>query len=862
MLRLFRGRTLQRYVLREFILIFGLALIACTLLMMLAVLYQTSSEFNVSLARISPLFPFLMPRAMAYAAPLAALIAATMVFSRLSAEDEVLAAQAGGAPLHVLALPVMICGVLLSGLCLFNNQWGVSWSNTLVRKVLKLDRPESFFDTLNKPGTSLPPMPTESGAVAHINLLPLPADGSPGRPIHIAYVQNQQVAVTVIARDFTYKVIPQPGQNVLSLTLKGAQRLGESPAYFDEVRVEIPQPSLDTLIPIGQSRGQKGWLENYYDSKKLSETSLRRHRFMLSQAADFAAQAVAGESTDPAAPILTANAWHDTRLAAGAIYGNSGALDRAHSDAVECWRKIALSLLPISMAMLGIGLGLLVKKSQRMIGFLIALLVFALVYYPLMLVGKELAVAHKTGMYILWIPNMLMLAAGYALYFAYEHGSLTGGLPPVVLTAWADLRYIGAIVWRPISALRAIGHWFFRRKTDGYMAGAFIVPLLVVMVTLSSIFTALDLAEHGSDVIEGIVMADQPNPGVLERSKGQAVMDAVSYYGICSLGWVCDLLPAIVLIAGLACIFVLIRNNEHLIVKSAGLPLQRAFRPIIILTVLFSAAVTVVRQTVMPPLLMHKDYLKPLVFHRAPVPNAIALYTVDEQNKPVIFEMSEYTSATRSGKDLRIFLLDPSGKRIPCIVADIATWDGHAWKLQTDPNKVADQPGVRKIRQQEDLPLKEYGYYIAPDEEEGAPDAAPTRQLSDPKTPLTTWRGTVTPALLESDRLGTGVMRLGELAAASQLKKEFAVEWWRRVSEVLMSVVLLWTAVPLLLSEESSGPLAGIGWSILISAAYCALNMIFVNAANGFTLPVWAPVIPHLGFLCAGFTRYYIRMET
>jgi lipopolysaccharide export LptBFGC system permease protein LptF len=860
MLRLFRGWTLQRYVLREFAVIFLLALVAVTLLMSLAVLYLRSSELNLPLARIAPLLPFQLPTPLQYSVPLAALIATTMVFSRLSAEDEVLAAQAGGAPLRVLALPIILCGVLLSLYCLWNNQWGIAWSNSFIRnQIFKLNDPEKFYNILNQPGASLS-RPLENGSIAHINLLPLPQDGSSRRPIHMAFFQNQQVALTVVAQDFTYKINKRPTEIVLSLTLKGAQRLGESPAYFDELVVEIPNPPLD--LPIGQSRGQKGWLENYNDSNKVTETIHKRQRFLLARVADFAGSAIASGATDPAGPIFTANGWHDARLTAGAIYANGGVIDRAHSDAVEFWRKIALSLTPIAMVMLGIGLGLLVKKSQRMIGFLISLLVFALVFYPLMIVGKELAIAHKAGMIVLWLPNIVTFVLGYVLYFAYERGSLTGGLPPLVSTTKDDLVYLVAAIWRPVSALRSTGHWLFQRKTDGYIAGAFIVPLIVVMVTLSSIFTALDLAEHSGEVIQGIMLSNEPNPGVPPRSRVQAVVDACKYYGIFSLGWVCEFLPVIVLVAGLVCVFVLIRNNEHLILKSAGLPLQRAFRPIVILALLFSGGVTLVRQTIMPSLLMEKDALKPMVFHRSPAPNAIALYTIDAENKPVVFEMSEYTSATRSGKDLRIFLLDPTGKPAPNIVADIATWDGRGWKLQTDPNKVLEHPGVKKKKSMETLPLKNYGYLITPDPDAGSAADAPTHQLTSPKQKMETWSGTVTPALLESERLGTGVMRLGELAAASKVKKEFAVEWWRRISEVLMSVVLLWMAVPMLLSEESSGPLAGIGWSILIGALYWGLNLTFVNAAGSQMLPVWAPVIPHLAFLVTGMQRFYIRMQT
>jgi lipopolysaccharide export LptBFGC system permease protein LptF len=868
MLKLFRGRTLQRYILREFVVIFGLALAACTLLMILVTLYQMNSEYGQEVSRLALLFPFLLPKALGWSIPMATLIASTMVFSRLSAEDEILAAQAGGAPLRAMTIPILASGVFLASYCLWNNQGGLAWGNSMIRnQVLKLDKPEKFFDTLNQPGTSLS-VPTDNGATAHINLLPLitdPKTHAVRRPIHIAYFQNQQVALTVIAEDFTYKLFTKNNENVLNLTLRGAQRLGESPAYFDEVTMEIPQPPLDSIIDIGKSRGQLGWLDNYADSVAIRKTYHDRYRFMLARGADFAASVVGGGFAEPATPFLDANSWSDTRIATEAIYATGGALDREHGDTVESWRKIAMSLLPMSMSMLGIGLGLLVKKSQRMVGLLSSLVIYALVYYPLMLVGKELAMAGKLGLIALWIPNIVMFAAGYALCFAYEHGSLSTGLPPIFTTIWEDLVHLGKMSWKPMQELSRVGRFFFQRKTDAYIAGAFIVPLLIVLLTISSVITAFDLAEHGGEVVQGIVKAGDPNPGVPVRLRSEAILDAITYYGISSLGWICDLLPAVILVAGIICVYALIRNNEHLIVKSAGLPLQRAFRPIIIITLVFSAAVTLVRETVLPQLIMHRDYLKAMVYHRTPSPNAIALYTTDAAKHPVIFEMSEYTSSTKSGKDLRIFLLDAQGKRIPSVVADLALWDGSGWKLQNDPNKALDaEKHKRNNNKTAQLPLIEHGYFIQPESTDDASAPAESHgdvsQVKNTKKPLATWQGTVTPALLESERLGPGVMRLSELNEASVIKSSFAVEWWFRVSEVMMGMLLLWTSIPLLL-DESTGPLTGIGYSILVAAGYWALIILFTQGAKSF-LPVWAPLIPHAIFLIVGRRRYYVTMPT
>ena len=884
MLRIFRAHTLQRYILREFVFIFALSMAACTALMMVATLYQLANDYEsqgITVGRIALLFPFLMPKPLAYAIPSAVLIAATLVFSRMSAEDEVLAAQAGGAPLSVMMAPVVAASVLLSLFCLWNNQWGLSWSNDAIRnQVLKLDDPKSFFEQLNQPGKSVP-VSNENGGMARINLLPLmidPVTKAVRHPIHIAVFKDEQVARTVIADDFTNEIVERTipprfkgdrptVENVLSLTLKGAQILGESPAYFSEVKVDFPQPSLDTIISFGRSTGQKGWLENYRAVETVHATLAARHRFMLARSADVVAGIVASDAGDPAAALIAGNHWSANFISAEAIYATGGAIDQEHGNRVEFLRKLSMSFLPISMAVLGIGLGLLVKKSQRMLGLAIAILVEALVFYPLMLIGKELAMAGKVGLIALWLPNILLFAAGYGLIFAYEHGSLTA-IPTFITDfftkVWRDLGHIFDTVSKPIGAIGNVGSLLFRRKIDGYIAGAFIVPLIVVTVAIVSIFVGMDLVEHAGEVAQGIVKAAEPLYGVPVRTRPQAILDASEYYGICALGWVCDLQPWFILIAGIWCVYALIRNNEHLIMKSAGLPLQRAFRPIVILTILFSLIVTVVREIALPPLIMHRNYLKPMVFHRGREPNALAIYTLDAQGHPVIFEMSAYDSATRTGKDFRVYLINTGSPRIPSIVADVASWDGNAWALQMDPNHASSEKMAKQAKTKiSNLPLTDGGHLIEPyaGSTSIADEKEVLEQIKYSKSPLAHWKGIVTPSFLASDQLGAGVMHLEELNIIGLIKPEFLIEFWRRVSEGVMGLVLLWLAVPLLLSEESQGPLAGIGYSILVGGLYWAISLAF-NAGASFGLPVWSPVIPHVAFLVIGRWRFYTRMET
>jgi lipopolysaccharide export LptBFGC system permease protein LptF len=337
----------------------------------------------------------------------------------------------------------------------------------------------------------------------------------------------------------------------------------------------------------------------------------------------------------------------------------------------------------------------------------------------------------------------------------------------------------------------------------------------------------------------------------------------VEYYSIFALGWICDVLPLLVLVSGVLCVWALVRNNEHLIYKSSGVPLQRAFRPIIWLTLLISLGVAVLRETAMPALIMERDYLRPLVYRRTPAPTALAMPTIDAEGHAVLFHMSQYNSNQREGRNLRVYQMSDTA-RMPMILADRVTWEGAAWRLETEPPQTLQVKGHPAGAKAEAKTLAKpklipHGYQITPAEQPAADLGTDPARTN--KKPIAEWRGAVTPAFLEYRRLGAGVMALSDLSEASRVKPELRVEWWQRLGQALMGVFLLWLAIPLLVSDVRS-PLWGAGLSILVAAAYQAASMGFAEGARRDMLPACAPLLVAGIFCVAGYVRFHRRMAT
>jgi lipopolysaccharide export LptBFGC system permease protein LptF len=136
-----------------------------------------------------------------------------------------------------------------------------------------------------------------------------------------------------------------------------------------------------------------------------------------------------------------------------------------------------------------------------------------------------------------------------------------------------------------------------------------------------------------------------------------------------------------------------------------------------------------------------------------------------------------------------------------------------------------------------------------------------TEPLRIVRTPIETWEGFVTPAVLESRRLGNGVLRMGELSEAARLKPELEVERWSRMSEWVMGLVLVLLCVPFMVSEKH-GQLFEISLVLLVVVAYASASVFIVGWARGGELPAFAPMAVHGLALLAGAINYWFRMET
>lgn len=105
---------LQRYVLLELIRVFLLSLTAITGILVMAGIVAEASQQGLGPAQIVKLLPLLVPETLPYTIPATTLFAVSVVYGRLSNDNEITAIKAAGIPISKVLWPALWLGLVVS----------------------------------------------------------------------------------------------------------------------------------------------------------------------------------------------------------------------------------------------------------------------------------------------------------------------------------------------------------------------------------------------------------------------------------------------------------------------------------------------------------------------------------------------------------------------------------------------------------------------------------------------------------------------------------------------------------------------------------------------------------------------------
>jgi lipopolysaccharide export system permease protein len=129
-------RILTRYILWEVTGVFLATLATMTAFLFVALIGKEAVENGLGLTPILRMLPYILPQAMQFAVPGALLMAATSVFGRVAASNEVVAIKALGISPMVLIWPIIALGAGVSFVAVAMNDIAVSWGTGGVQRVI------------------------------------------------------------------------------------------------------------------------------------------------------------------------------------------------------------------------------------------------------------------------------------------------------------------------------------------------------------------------------------------------------------------------------------------------------------------------------------------------------------------------------------------------------------------------------------------------------------------------------------------------------------------------------------------------------------------------------------------------------
>jgi len=123
---------LDRYVLKEFVKLFCLIVVSLICLYLIVDFFERIRMFlsnHASLGQILSYFSFTVPTILAQMIPVGILLAALLTFGMLSKHSEITAMKANGVSLYRIALPVIICSLVVSGFSFLLSEFVTPYTN-------------------------------------------------------------------------------------------------------------------------------------------------------------------------------------------------------------------------------------------------------------------------------------------------------------------------------------------------------------------------------------------------------------------------------------------------------------------------------------------------------------------------------------------------------------------------------------------------------------------------------------------------------------------------------------------------------------------------------------------------------------
>ena len=363
-------RILYRYLTGQMMAATAGAVAVLSLIIVLGNAFKQIFELLVNdelpISLIFKMVGLLIPQALTFTMPWGILVAALIVFGRMSQDLELQAIRAAGIGLVPLVAPVILFGLFLSAVCFYNNAVVVPMTLQKFKSVLlDIGRDNPAF--LIRAGEAMDRFPgyriyigKKNGTdLSDINIWELDPNGVPRRNI-----RAEKGSLSADLDDLS-----------LTITLQKARQeeRGENAADLNGIRAGLSADQLPLKISL------RSFL-NPDDIKDIRIAGL-------------------GDLTNRI--LSPVEGYVDPK--------------QMYPMLTEMQKRISFALAPFTLLLVGIPLGIRVQRKETSVGVVISFFL-VMAYYALILLAEGLK--NRGGAYpelIVWMPNLLLQGYGFFL---------------------------------------------------------------------------------------------------------------------------------------------------------------------------------------------------------------------------------------------------------------------------------------------------------------------------------------------------------------------------------------------------------------------------------------------------------------
>lgn len=534
-----RPRILDRYVAREAVPPFLLALAVFTFILQIPPVMEVAEKLiakGVDWPTIGRIMLTLLPQALGITIPMALLVGVLVALGRLSGDREAVAMQACGISMWRLLVPVGAVAavawaatswVMIQALPRANQAYREIVFRIVAARAENEVRPRVFFEDF-------------PNLVIYVR--DIPRDGRGWAEVFVADTRKPSEPEIFVARR-GHLALDRERRRV-DLVLQDGTRhssSAEAPARYEVQRFALMTIGLDpdTVFPrVGVQPG-------------INEMTI---------------------------PELRAEA--ERRRAMG---------QSPHNELMAIQRKFSIPVACLVFGLLGLGLGVTSRKDTKQSSFVVAIAVI-FVYYVLMYSGEAMAKARWiSAAMAMWLPNLVLGAAGLVLAswrarYLELGNAVSIALPfgrraasPAAQAPAPPSRRVVVVVRIP--QIRLPGP----RLLDVYLTRFYLRFFLMAFVGMLGIFYIATFIDFSDKLFKG-----QTTGAVLLR-----------YFWYSTPQYIYYVTPIAALIAALVTIGLLTRNSEIIVMRACGISLYRTALPLLVFGVLWSGVLFALEESIL-----------------------------------------------------------------------------------------------------------------------------------------------------------------------------------------------------------------------------------------------------------------------